>query len=153
VARFPRGISSIFIFVFLKSRLYLDLQAYYRSREEWNSLIEEAGFIRVKETDSVANPKASGHYNSAASSVLSLDKVPRKNVIKAYYAVYAPNKSFQFIQKQQKRKIDEISSVIIQNEKSLVNSTTGSDITYESKKHPGRYYKINPNTGAAEWLT
>ena len=66
-------------------------QAFYRSREEWNEVIEAAGFRRLKETDPASSSKASGHYNAAVAG--SRDSKKQRDT-RAYYAVYVPDPPF-----------------------------------------------------------
>lgn len=133
-------------------------QAYYRSREEWNSLIEAAGFRRLKETDPLSSSKAGRHYNSALQSKMNpKGRIP--NVIRAYYAVYVPDQTFTF-----PRKIVPPSTISATDNDSkspsakktrvevLPAQKVASDQIFESKKYPGKFYKINATTGATEWI-
>ena len=68
----------------------MNAQAYYRSREEWNAVIEAAGFRRLKESDPASSAKAGGHYNAAIAS-----RMTNKRSTLAYYAVYVPDLEFK----------------------------------------------------------
>jgi hypothetical protein len=45
--------------------LALHVQAFYRSREEWNAVIEAAGLRRLKDSDPASSKKAGAHYKAA----------------------------------------------------------------------------------------
>ena len=74
------------------------MQAYYRSREEWNAVIEAAGFRRLKESDPASSKKAGGHYNAAIAS-----RMTNKRNTLAYYAVYVPDPAFKMPKKAEIR--------------------------------------------------
>ena len=154
------------------------MQAYYRSREEWNAVIEAAGFRRLKESDPASSKKAGGHYNAAMFSRMN-HKGRISNVIRAYYAVYVPDPAFKMPKKAEssifsfhstgdvgKIGTDMAASKLSTNKlddtkspesKKLRAETPApgqkdSDPIFESKKYPGKFYRVNKSTGATEWI-
>lgn len=67
-----------------------EYKAWYRTQEEWNSLILDAGFMRLTTTNTVIQ----NHYDAAGRSKKKHDG-KYGNLIRAYYAVYLPNPDFE----------------------------------------------------------
>jgi SAM-dependent methyltransferase len=154
-----------------------EYKAFYRSREEWDALIRETGFVLAVKDD----PQALRAYNAA-------EFVTRKangffpNVIKAYYAVYLPDPAFKLpavpprkeaaktpvtSDASRKRAAESGSgaagdvegskrpreeSIVLASPQSQASAQPSGDGVFESKKYPGRFYRLNPTTGATEWL-
>ncbi len=132
-----------------------EYKAFYRSREEWDALICAAGFVHI----SHSSPEAARHYRSAERSVPRGDgKIP--NVIKAYYAVYAPDPLFVLpaataYSESAKRSHTATSQDDSASKKQKVDpppATDESQQVFESRKYPGRFYRIDAVTGATVWV-
>jgi hypothetical protein len=66
-----------------------EYKAYYRNKKEWNTLIESCGFIQQP-----FNAVTQANYDTSYSKPKRDGYIP--NVIKSFYAVYAPNPTFTF---------------------------------------------------------
>ncbi len=64
--------------------------AWYRSQEDWDQLMTSAGFNRI-----TGHFRIDRHYNAAKQSKLRERDGRVTNVIKAYYAAYSPDPTYQ----------------------------------------------------------
>jgi hypothetical protein len=156
-----------------------EYKAFYRSREEWDALIREAGFALAVQDD----PQALRAY-SAAEFAARKPNGYFPNVIKAYYAVYTPIPGFKLplVAKENAAKSSGGGGSEVPRKRSGEEAGAGSesagskrpreesvqqqrpanpsqqtraapaDGLIESTKYPGRFYRINKTTGAAEWV-
>lgn len=180
-----------------------EYKAFYRSREEWDALAKECGFILSLED---CGPQAVSNYRAAEFA----KRKPNgffPNVIKAYYATYKPDPRFVFPpaitvakpvplpmassgavtnsngvgEGNKKRSLvfadDAAVSDVAQKKAHFEQATSGAanntaasysaqkehkvqktegnnanDDLHESTKYPGKFYRINKTTGAAEWV-
>ena len=155
--------------------LALHVQAFYRSREEWNAVIEAAGFRRLKDSDPASSKKAGTHYKAAEFSRMN-HKGRISNLTRAYYAVYIPDPAFKIpkkaassifsFHKEETVSIDTTDakgatnldenkspeSKKLRGEDAAPGRQKDSDQIFESKKYPGKFYRVNKVTGATEWI-
>ena len=167
-----------------------EYKAFYRSREEWDALARECGFILSLED---CGPQAMSNYRAAEFA----KRKPHgffPNVIKAYYATYKPDPRFKLPaappvaavassgsanEGSKKRALvfadDAAAGTAGVAQKKANIGSTSADATnsvpsaqsvqsdnklkqteenevFESKKYPGKFYRINKTTGATEWV-
>ena len=80
------------------------------------------------------------------------------NVIKAYYAVYVPNPEYMadniLGNKRKRDDLENSKNSHINSKKEVSNSIVNDNSNiFESKKHPGHFYRINPSNGMTEWIS
>lgn len=153
-----------------------EYNAWYRSREQWNELMTLCGFVRVERQSGTIIAR---QYNA---SVQNLSTIPLTknipNVIKAYYAVYVPLVNSNTHQPRpentpqgnnKRQKLAESNDVNIKIDTTITNTTSANTTTvvtntkgktdndiwvlYESSKHRGSFYVIDPKTNQTHWIT
>jgi len=164
-----------------------EYKAFYRSREEWDALARECGFILSLEE---CGPQATSNYRAAEFAKRKSNGF-FPNVIKAYYATYKPDPRFKLpavppvaavasnniaAEGSKKRTLafaDDAAAGVVQKKVNIgivptevsntarsshsaqsdnkLNKTQENEV-FESKKYPGKFYRINKITGATEWV-
>lgn len=151
-----------------------EYKASYRSREEWTNLIVSCGFkLQLPE-----NNEAKKLYNYHDVAMKQKADGTFINVIKAYYAVYIPDLSFDYkmsaIFLRQQANINQgnnmASSTSKKRSHEMLESSTsaprvGTDTStdsekecevrdvWESTKAPGHYYCRDPVDQSVSWVT
>ena len=126
-----------------------EYRAWYRTREEWESLVEAAGFMRLP------NPTTNiqGHYDAALRSKRKPDG-RYNNLIRAYYAVYVPRHDFEL---PAIAPPPVAAGPVKRPRGDGVGDDSGQDKkraalpVYESKKHKGQFYVLN-DSGKPVWV-
>jgi hypothetical protein len=138
-----------------------EYKAFYRSREEWTALVVAAGFVHIPRP----TEEGAKHYKSAERSFPKPNGyIP--NVIKAYYGVYAPDPKFVFPVETKKAQASTGALDSIRNDERATKRPRMDEVPsssaggaqpkeqelFESTKYPGRFYRINAQSGATEWV-
>jgi len=152
-----------------------EYKAFYRSQKEWDALLLQAGF---KLSLLLEGSKASASYEAVQVPNKRKANGSYPNVIKAYYAVYEPVPveitavaHAQLSKRPIEDAFDEADNGSgVLKRRSCVGVATGKltkpddnlllGLTaesspgelFESKKYPGRFYRVNKVTGATEWI-
>ena len=85
-----------------------EYEAWYRSQEDWDKIMASAGFLRV--TDHFRINK---HYEAAKFSRFRERDGRVTNVIKAYYATYVPDPSYEVTKPRDKSTASYSSSAAV----------------------------------------
>ena len=146
-----------------------EYKAFYRSRDEWTGILKSCGFILLD--PNLCSKDAYSLYHSVDHAKVKRDgTIP--NVIKAYYATYIPDKSFNLARfkmpidnnkdpgdcssNTMKRRHENIS--LVQSESKDhhgidLSSVTESKELSESKKYPGSFYYVDTTSNLTCWVT
>lgn len=150
-----------------------EYNAWYRSRDQWNELMSVCGFTRLD------RPATEKHYNASLQNLTNMPPLKNiPNVIKAYYAVYVPSPNYvspviplktvsdasttaDTVSSSTKRqKVDHTNEASNIPSNTTVSSHTSSPpngndlwVVYESSKHHGHFYVIDPVTSQTHWVT
>jgi len=116
----------------------------------------------------LASPLAVNHYEAAAKSKKKNFKGRFGNVTRAYYAVYLPNPAFRPpilptpVSSSSLKQPSATGSKVfpgenIEESNELACKKTKVEVVkdpnvFESKKYPGKFYRVNKTSGATEWL-
>jgi hypothetical protein len=155
-----------------------EYKAFYRSQNQWDALLLKAGFKLALQLD--GSEAAASYHSVQVLKRKANGWYP--NVIKAYYAVYQPVsvETFATTTQSSKRHLDDDTcaeshdgevlkrrSTMKQPDEKLSGATTTAAAAaksidhsgpradgqlFESKKYPGRFYRVNQLTGATEWI-
>jgi 2-polyprenyl-3-methyl-5-hydroxy-6-metoxy-1,4-benzoquinol methylase len=155
-----------------------EYKAFYRSQNQWDALLLKAGFKLALQLD--GSEAAASYHSVQVLKRKANGWYP--NVIKAYYAVYQPVsiETFATTAQPSKRHLDDDAcvkshdgevlkrrSTMKQPDEKLSEATTTAAAAaksidhsgpradgqlFESKKYPGRFYRVNQLTGATEWI-
>jgi hypothetical protein len=128
-----------------------EYRAWYKTREEWDSLVVDAGFIQLPSPSQTIQ----GHYDAALRSKKKPDG-RYTNLIRAYYAVYIPRTDFELplippppmMSGTVKRCLEEDSTSGVNDHK---RSKVESKAVFESRKHKGQFY-ILASDGKPVWI-